>query len=100
LGLSRTGIFLGMYLLMFCGIFGGKPRKTYLHKLSALSLGVLMMGGIVIAGGFWGGLTFPYIDGQYLLETTITNCLIALPLGVIIAAMVWKKPPKEEPITL
>lgn len=56
-----------MYLLMFGGIFGGKVVKTTIHKMSSLSLGVMMIGGIVIASAFWGGMTFPYIDGQYLL---------------------------------
>jgi hypothetical protein len=44
-----------MYLIMFGGIYGGKVRKTYLHKLSSLSLGVLMIGGVVIGSAFWGG---------------------------------------------
>ena len=100
LGLSRTGIFFGMYLLMFCGIFGGKVVKTAIHKMSSLSLGVLMMGGIVIASAFWGGMSFPYIDGQYLLQYTIVNYLISLPVGAFIAAMIWPKPAKIETITL
>lgn len=100
LGLSRTGVFVGMYFMMFGGIFGGKARKTYIHKLSALSLGVLLMGGIVVGSSFWGSETFPYLDGSYLLQYTITNLLIAIPVGGFIAALVWPKPPKQESITI
>lgn len=59
-----------------------------------------MMGGIVIASAFWGGMSFPYIDGQYLLQYTIVNYLISLPVGAFIAAMIWPKPAKIETITL
>jgi hypothetical protein len=100
LGLSRTGIFIGIYLLMFCGIFGGRVTKTTIHKMSSLSLGVMMIGGIVIGGAFWGGMSFPYIDGQYLLQYTIVNYLISLPVGAFIAALIWPKPAKIETVTL
>lgn len=55
LGLARTGFFIGIYLLMFCSMFGGKVKKTIIHKLSSLTLGVLLIGGIVISSAFWGG---------------------------------------------
>ena len=34
LGLAKTGMFLGVYLLMFWGMFGGKSRLTTIHRVS------------------------------------------------------------------
>ena len=53
LGLARTGMFIGVYFFMFWGMFDGKIRKTYLHKFSSLSLGVLLIGGIIVSSSFW-----------------------------------------------
>ncbi len=46
-------MFIGVYFFMFWGMFDGKVRKTYLHKFSSLSLGVLLIGGIVVSSSFW-----------------------------------------------
>jgi hypothetical protein len=87
-------MFIGLYLFMFWGMFGGKAQKTLLHKISALSIGALLIGGIVIGSAFWSGQSLPYLDSQYLLQYTITNYLIAFPVGALIAAVVWPKPPQ------
>lgn len=101
LGLARTGMFIGLYLFMFWGIFGGgKPRKTMIHKISALSIGALLIGGLVVSSSYWSGLTFPYLDGLFLLEYTLTNYLISLPVGAFVAALIWPKPAKEETVII
>lgn len=94
LGLARTGMFIGVYFLMFWGMFDGKVRKTNIHKIGSLSLGILLMGGIIVSSAFWSRETFPYLDSYFLLSNTITSYLIAWMFGSLIAVLVWPKPTK------
>jgi hypothetical protein len=67
LGLARTGMFLGVYILLFSGMFGGSVRKTLIHRWAILSFGGLLIGGIVVGSSYWCYFSFPYLDGKYLL---------------------------------
>lgn len=100
LGLARTGMFIGVYCLVFSRMFDGGVRKTNIHKVSSLSLGALLFGGIIVAGSFWSRETFPYLDNYFLVSYTITNYLLGIFFGALLAALVWPKPAKEEAITI
>ena len=92
LGLARTGMFLGVYILLFSGMFGGTVRKTLIHRWASLSLGALLIGGIVVSSSYWCNFSFPYLDGQYLLATTIPNTIISLAVGGFLAILILRKP--------
>ena len=89
-------MFLALYLLIFWSMFGGKTKTTVIHRIASLSKGVMLIGGIVVASFYWGGFSFPYLDQNYLLRTTITNLTIAIPVGALFIAMFSPKPKKEE----
>lgn len=94
LGLARTGMFIGLYLFMFWGIFGSRVRKTYIHKLSTLSVGILLMGGLITLSSFWRGESFPYLDIKFLMYFTLVNYLLSVIFGGFITALIWDKPRK------
>ena len=100
LGLAKTGMFLAIYFLMFWTMFGGQVIKTSLHRAATLSKGVLLMGGIVVSSYFWAGYTLPYLDKNYLFGVTIANLLISIPAGILVTALIWPRPPKEEQMLL
>lgn len=92
LGLARTGMFLGVYILLFSGMFGGSPQKTLIHRWATLSFGGLLIGGIVVGSSYWCYFSFPYLDGQYLLSTTVPNTLISLATGGFLVILIFPKP--------
>lgn len=94
LGLAKSGMFLGVYLLMFWTMFGGQVVKTVLHRMATLSQGALLLGGMVVSSYFWGLLSLPYLDNFFLLDVTISNLLIALGVGSVLIALVWPRPRK------
>ena len=100
LGLAKTGMFVGVYLLLFWDMFAGKMGKSVIHRVATLSKGVLLMGGLAVASYYWGAYTLPYIDSSYLTNTTIANLLIAIPAGSFLLALLWERPKKEEHIIL
>lgn len=100
MGLAKTGIVVGAYLLMFWSMFGVQMRATTIHRVATLSKGALLVGGLVVASYFWGSYTLPYVDRLYLFSITITNILIAVPVGSLIIALVYPRPRKEEQIIL
>ena len=100
MGLAKMGIFLGIYLLMFWNMFGNFMFKSVIHRTATLSKGIMLMGGIVVASYFWAGYTLPYLDHNYLFNTTIANLLISIPAGILVTALVWPRPKKEEQIVL
>jgi hypothetical protein len=85
-------MFLGVYLFLFWEMFGGTARRTCLHKYSSLCFGGLMIGGIVVGSNYWSLQSFPYLDGKYLFDTTLTNALLGCLVGGLIVVLVWKKP--------
>ena len=93
-------MFLGVYLLSFWSMFGQIVKKTVIHRLATLSKGILLMGGIIIGSYFWAGYTFPYLDRSYLLNTTLGNLFIAIPVGSFLIALFWPRPKKEEQLIL
>ena len=93
-------MFLGVYLLIFWDMFGGKMNKSVIHRMSTLSKGVLLMGGLAASCYFWGAYTLPYLDSEYLLTTTVANLMIAIPVGALLLALLWERPKKEEHIVL
>jgi hypothetical protein len=95
LGLAKSGMFLGVYLLMFWTMFGGQVVKTVIHRIAILSKGALLMGGLVVGSYFWGLLSFPYLDNYFLLDVTIANYFIAFPFGALVIALLWPRPRKE-----
>ena len=98
--MAKTGMFLAIYFLMFWTMFGGQVIKTSLHRAATLSKGVLLMGGIVVSSYFWAGYTLPYLDKNYLFGVTIANLLISIPAGILVTALIWPRPPKEEQMLL
>jgi hypothetical protein len=89
-------MFLSLYLLIFWSMFGNQTKTTVIHRLATLSKGIMLIGGVVVASFYWAGLTFPYLDQNYLLQISLTNLLIAIPVGVLLSAWFWPKPKKEE----
>lgn len=89
LGLAKTGMFLGVYMLMFWTMFGEITRKTAVHRAATLSKGALLLGGIAVSSFFWAGYTFPYLDSGYLLSTSLANLFIVFPIGGLIIALIW-----------
>ena len=93
-------MFLAFYLMMFWNMFGGQVLKTSIHRFATLSKGILLMGGIVVSSYFWAGYTLPYLDCNYLFNTTVANLLISIPVGILVTALVWPRPEKEEQLIL
>ena len=93
-------MFFALYLLMFWTMFGGQVVKTKIHRAATLSKGILLMGGMVVASYFWSGYTLPYLDSNYLMNTTIANILISIPSGILVTALIWPRPQKEEQLIL
>jgi len=89
LGLAKTGMFVGLYLILFWDMFGGKMNKSMIHHMATLSKGVLLIGGLVVASYYWGAYTLPYLDRGYMLTTTIANLMIAIPVGAFLLALLW-----------
>lgn len=85
---------------MFWTMFGGSMRKTVIHRLATLSKGALLMGGMVVSSYFWASYTFPYLDRDYLFNTTISNIFISIPAGGLVLALFWPRPRKEDHIIL
>lgn len=85
-------MFLGVYILLFSGMFGGSARKTLIHRWAVLSLGGLLIGGMVVSSSFWCNFSFPYLDGQYLLTSTIANTIISLCIGGFITIIILPRP--------
>ena len=75
-------------------MFGNQSKTTLIHRLATLSKGVMLVGGLVVSSFFWAGYSFPYLDKNYLLETSITNVAIAVPVGILLSAWFWPKPKK------
>lgn len=100
LGLAKTGMVLGVYLLMFWSMFRMQMRTTVIHRVATLSKGALLVGGLVVSSYFWGAYSLPYLDRLYLVSVTIANIFIAFPVGSLVIALVWPRPRKEEQIIL
>ena len=100
MGLSKTGVVLVAYFLMFWSMFGAQMRTTVIHRIATLSKGALLVGGLVVSSYFWASYTLPYVDRLYLFSITISNILIAVPVGSLIIALVYPRPRKEEQIIL
>ena len=101
LGLSKMGMFLGFYLLMFWTMFSQPTmRTTNIHRFSVLMKGGMMIGGMVVGSFFWGSYTFPYLDSGYLTNTTLANVAIGGTVGAFVLALMWPRPKKEEQIML
>lgn len=87
---------MGIYLIIFGAMFGSKPQKTLIHRFSSLSLGALLIGGIVVSSSFWCNFSFPYLDSQFLLTETIPNTIISSLFGGFILILILPRPPKQE----
>ena len=61
-------------------------------------MGALLFGGVVIGCSFWSKQSFPYLDGGFLAGFTVPNYIITMTVGVVIAAVVWLKPRKQDEV--
>jgi len=97
LGLSRIGMVIGVYLLMFKGIFNPQPRVTLIHRFASLSYSIILFSGMIVASSFWCLFSFPYLDASYLQNSIIPNTIISVLVGGFMAMLIsLKSKGKEE----
>lgn len=54
LALSRIGVLLCFVIFFLDGMVSSERHKSYVHKLSSLTYGVILGLGLVGVAGFWG----------------------------------------------
>lgn len=87
---------LGVYLLMFKGMFDSQERVTLIHRFASLSYSIILFSGLIVGSSFWCLFSFPYLDADYLQNSIIPNTIISTLVGAFMALLISVKSKAKE----